>query len=549
MRQPHGILVSSPFHFNPTCVTGGAKFQAALEEWSAMRTLLSSSIKSYLDACTALTAIYAQAPDWSSQESAVDLGLKTVDLELDSLASEENALRDVRTSLATIRNKSVTLVRVNTLPPEILAQIFVLSKAYCIRSGSIYFNNIASVCAYWQRVAFNTPDLWTHIDVGPRTPVNLAEVLLRRAKDKPLHIHLCEPELERTPDIDISKTISVITPHIHRVCSMDMQSYNQSRAFICTLLNLWLAHGSTTLSKSLSIYRPKGERLLYSYGVTSKHRQLKCQSENANGVLSSLSTLHLDRVKFDWGNCAYRDLIDLRIDLPSPNPSISMPQLITILTANPALSTLKLGRLKITSPEDWVPPAPVELNHLKVLNLIHLQPGSLRLLLPVISLPSASGELSVGLSLSGGSQDELQNFLARSQMAMLYCLCSELSTLQRTLVSLPCLDTLILDHLEISEEPATEENVVASQPMQHSHISSVVLLSSVVSFTGLERFVTEHGVQTLSLEKCSAHKESNHDLQAMRASLLELFPKLGCSISDTDSTYRQPCRTIFDYLS
>ncbi|KAG8686526.1 hypothetical protein FRC09_014070 [Ceratobasidium sp. 395] len=546
MRQPHEILVSSPGHF-PTWAAKGAKFQAALEEWRAMRTLLSSSIKSYLDACTALTTIYAQAPDWSSQESAVDLGLKTVDSELDSLASEENALRDMRTSLATIRNKSATLVRVNTLPPEILAQIFVLSKAYCIRSGSIYFHNVASVCAYWQRVAFNTPDLWTHIDVGPRTPVNLAEALLERAKDKPLYIHLCEPEPERTPDSDISKTISTITPHMHRVCSMDIQSYSLSRVFTCALLNLWLAHGSTTLSKSLSVYRPKGERLLYSCG-DGKHRRLKYQSDSANGVLSSLTTLHLDRVKFDWDSPAYRDLIDLRLDLPSQSPSISIPQLVTILTANPALSTLKLGRLKITSPEDWVPPAPVELNHLKVLNLIHLQPGSLRLLLPVISLPSASGELSVGLSLSGGSQDELENFLARSQMATLYCLCSE-STVRRTLVSLPCLDTLVLDHLEMSEEPAAEENVVASQPMQYSHISSVVLLSSVVNFTGLERFVTEHGVHTFSLEKCSVQKESSHDLQAMRTSLLELFPELGCSISDTDSTSRQSCRTMFNYLS
>ncbi|KAG9119223.1 hypothetical protein FRC07_005840 [Ceratobasidium sp. 392] len=225
---------------------------------------------------------------------------------------------------------------------------------------------------------------------------------------------------------------------------------------------------------------------------------------------------------------------------------MSVSQLVTILTSNPAISILKLGRLKITSPEDWVPPTPILLNHLKVLNLINLQADSLRLLLPLISLPSAPDELSVGLSFSGDDQvKELEDFLARSQMTTLYCLCSQ-NTVRRTLVSLPCLDTLILHQLMMFDEPPSEISV-PPQPAQYSHIANVILLSSIVTFTGLERFVAEHCPQNISLEQCSARAETSHDLQAMRSSLLELYPKLGCTISDTDSSSRLPCRTMFDH--
>ncbi|KAG8694641.1 hypothetical protein FRC08_008349 [Ceratobasidium sp. 394] len=311
------------------------------------------------------------------------------------------------------------------------------------------------------------------------------------------------------------------------------------------MLNLWFSHGSTTLPRALSVYRPIGEQLLYPYGG-SKNGMLKSRSENAQGVLLSLSTLHLHRVKFDWESGAYRGLVDLRLSLPCHNATISASQLATILAANPAISILKIAHLRVTSPEDWIPPAPVVLDRLKVLNLANLPSSSLRLLLPLINLPSSPDELSVSLPISSDSQKELGIFLAGSQINTLYCLCSDSSGWPAVAKSLPCLDTLILHEFNMCDIPDAE-NDKPPQSTQYSQISSVVLLSSVVTFTGLERLLAEHGAPHLSLECCSARSETLHDLEAVRAALLELRPDLKFSISDTDSTSRLPCRTMFDH--
>ncbi|KAG8766772.1 hypothetical protein FRC12_006665 [Ceratobasidium sp. 428] len=546
LSQPVEIPSSSPSHF-PTWAAKCAGFQDALEEWKAARMLLASSIKSYLDACTTLATTYAQPPFRYYAESTVEEALTTVDSELDSLASEEHALRNIRISLATMRNRSATLARINTLPPEILAQVFVLSRTHCVHDNSLKFHDLAGVCAYWQQIALDTLDLWTHIDIGPGTPLNLAKLLLQRTRDSPIHVHLHEPEAEKidnrlipTPDHEVSKAITVLTPHIHRVCTLDIESYSYSRVFIRALLNLWLTSGSATLSKSLSVFRPSGEQLLYPYG-RSKNGMLKSRSENANELLSSLSTLHLHRVKFDWHSGAYKNLIDLRLDLPCQNAPISVSDLAAILTSNPIISILKLGRLRVTSPEDWTPPAPISLKSLKVLNIANLQSDSLRLVLPLVALPSFPDKLSVGISVVDELQSELESFFVRSQMTTLYCRCSGGSA-WRARKTFPCLDTLILYQFVMTDEPAAEEGTASSQLIQYTPISSIILLSSIVSFTGLERFVTEHSVQHISLEKCEG------DLEHIQNLMMESHPELNCSISSIDSTSRWPCRTMFDHV-
>ncbi|KAG8697368.1 hypothetical protein FRC08_006570 [Ceratobasidium sp. 394] len=406
----------------PSSVGIDTTVKSTLAGWKAARASLSDTTQSYLSACVALRAVCISPSHRTLERASVEEALVTVDSELDSLATESNALHAMQTSLATMRNKSATLARVNTLPPEVLADIFVQSRNYCARNDDFNFCDIAGVCAYWREIALNTADLWTHIDVGPDTPSGMTSLLLARAKSTPVHIHVYEPEpsgSNPTSDYEVGKAANALKPYIQHVRALEIESHSYSRNFVGGVLNLWLDRGSQTLPRSLAISRPGGDQILSPDGIT-KNGILNSRSENAKGVLSSLDTLHLHGVHFDWDCGAYRGLVDLRLDCAGYSVSISISQLMSVLSANPNLAILKLKHLEISDIGDQSQPTPILLGNLRVLKLVDHHSTGLHILLPLITLPAASAELSVGIHCSDRIHNQLQAFITRSSISVLY---------------------------------------------------------------------------------------------------------------------------------
>ncbi|KAG8694048.1 hypothetical protein FRC08_008736 [Ceratobasidium sp. 394] len=535
----------------PSSAATDATFRPALAEWKAARTLLADTIKSYLAACATLRAVCTTPTYQPSQHTLVEELLVTVDSELESLAAEENALHMMRVSLVTTRNNlSTTLVPVNTLPPEILARIFAMSNGCCVRESKQH-HNFAGACVYWRQIATNAAYLWTHIDVGPGASESLVSLLLGRSKGSPLHVHLKEPKSENnepTPEHEVSRATSIVMPHVHRICSLDLESYSYSRGFVGAMLNLWLEGGNPSLAKSLVVYRPNASMLLSPDGH-SRNVTLMSRSDNATGILRSLSKLHLQNVMFDMDTSTYRNLVDLQLSCFCAPTPISIAQLADVLSANQALATLKLSSLTLTRPEGWSHPAPIALSCVQVMNIFHLDPDSLRLLLPLISLTTASVAVGLGPAPFNQIHNEFKGLLTRSNVTALYCWQDKghpFPTWSSLWGLLPSLDNFVLDEFHMGDEPVVEENTSNPQSPPPPRLPSVLLLDCTVTLVGLTALIAKYGIQKLRIERCKISNGSEDGWEWTRASLLATYPELECTLSDIPSTGQLEYCRIFD---
>ncbi|KAG8713205.1 hypothetical protein FRC08_013575 [Ceratobasidium sp. 394] len=373
-------------------------------------------------------------------------------------------------------DKPTTLARINTLPPEIFPRIFALAKLYCLHNiftpyQPHQFNNFADVCRYWRQIAIDTTDLWTHIDIGPKTPTSLTQLLLERTRGSPIHIHFYEPA--PLPGASHSTTgpydvIPILKPYILQVRSLDLDSYAYSTENVGFILNLWLDYGSTTLPRSLFINRPFCTSLL-SADEEGRPGTRVSQSENSRMVLSSIRTLHLHGAVLPWDSGAYFGLTDLRLEFREFSVCISQSQFAGILSASPALTILILSSLTITRTGGWNQHTPTLLGSLKFLDLRLVDPDSLQLLLPLIALPDPPNGLSVSLPAHQKLRGTLEAFFARSHTGTLYYESIEDTESLSPLGSLPRIDKLlILYSFYIGSGQLTETNPLLPQsPTAH----------------------------------------------------------------------------------
>ncbi|KAG8687405.1 hypothetical protein FRC08_011980 [Ceratobasidium sp. 394] len=524
--------------------------RSALDGWKTARTLLTEVINYYMASCMTLHRVCTMPMHLNPESFLVEEALAAVDSELQSLATEEMLLCFMRAGLATMRNHSQTLTKASTLPPEILTRIFVLSKTfYCAPGDRLSFYNFARVCRHWREIAITRPELWTHMDVGPGTPGIVRVLPLLRGKDRPIYVHLHEMEPGRdnlTPDHEVSKAISLLTPHMDRVYALNIESTSPSRNFASALLNLWLGSSNPDLVRFLRVYRPMASTILSSDGQ-SRNGMLATRSESAGGMLRSLSRLHLQNVKLDWDSGAFQDLVDLRLAVTI---SVSVSQVADILSANPELSILKLSRLTITRPEGWRDPEPVLLRRLHSLFFADMGLDSLQLLLPLIGRSTPPTELGLGIVPLVPLHDDLRAFLTRTGATGLYCFHImdrySFPTWLSLLRSLPSLRNLVLNGFHMSNVPVNETGAVTSQPSPSPHLPNITLLECKVTLEGLADLVAEHGIRCLRLENCQVLEGNDGNLEDLRASLLEVYPELNCIVSDMDSTVQWDYCHMFD---
>ncbi|KAG8717619.1 hypothetical protein FRC08_007102 [Ceratobasidium sp. 394] len=539
--NPHHMLISNSHQCSPPPAIN-LTVKSALQEWKSARTLLASTIQLYLAASTTLRVSCATPLRHSEEQSALEEALVTVDSELELLALEERALHDVRIgTLGTMRNNSTTLVRINTLPPEILARIFMLSKPRCVHDPGFKPDSFVAVCTYWRQVALDATGLWTHIDLGPNTPNGLPQLLLSRSGNTPIHVHVYNPRSHEEPDQDTSKravreVAIVLKPHLCRVRTFSLESESSNGFFVGFVMKFWITHGKfSSKLRSLSVHH------LYHLHV------LSLRSLPASDVLLDVNTLHLRNVVFNWDSIVYHGLVDLRLSFRF-SVSISTSQLANLLSASPALTTLKLGLLRVDHVEDWIQPAPILMKHLEVLNLVGIGFESAALLLSLITLTSPLVELGMKFSEHDMSDNHLADSLIRSRVTTLYCSnYDNPPVFWKPLKCLPHLRTLVLDGFNVADIPEDDANPSPSRSLPLFHFPSVILLNCIVSPKRLNGFVAEHDVKGLHLDMCvTLTPGPSRGMQAIQTSLLGAYPNLRCSISDMDSTRQLACRTMFN---
>ncbi|KAG8717620.1 hypothetical protein FRC08_007103 [Ceratobasidium sp. 394] len=553
MMNPHRMLIPSSHQSSPSAGIN-VSIKSALQEWRTTRRLLASAIQSYLAACTTLRVSCVTPLRHPEEQSILEDALVTVDSELEPLALEERKLHDMRIStLGMMRNNSTTLARINTLPSEILAKILALSRSPCIHDCRFTLHHFICVCVRWRQVIMNTTYLWAHIDISPNTPSRLTTLLLTRSGNAPLHVHVYEPEMDEIEEELVYRLMAMqvmqdLSPHLHRVRILEIVTHSDRKEFVNIVLNLWLDHGKMGVPGSLLVYRPKLPYSRSQFQIISLRNQGETP-DNTERMLLALTTLHLQHVKFDWESSAYRGLVDLQLSFWGPdNVSISMSQLASILSANPLLSTLKLGDLAVDYTEDWTQSTPIVLEHLKVLNIVYMRSKFANLLLSLITLPSPLTELSVGISLDSTEDNQLVDFLARSRITTLYCGGDDSVTSWNHILQLPySLRTLVLHRFSFYDALINEASAQSSQLVSPSP-PVVILLDCDLDLEFLKRFINRYNLRHLRLEQCRLSRNwiANPSLNSIRTSLSEMYPDTQCLISSVDSTERLACRTIFD---
>ncbi|KAG8775857.1 hypothetical protein FRC12_001232 [Ceratobasidium sp. 428] len=499
--------------------------------------------------------------------------LASVNSELESLASEEEVLRDMRISLAAEVNNSTVLASVNKLPPEILARIFGMSKICCACEDGYRVNGLAGVCVYWRMIALGAADLWTHVDVSPQIPRRLTELLLDRSKEFPVHVHILDPELEKDPDPNneprsecpAESMMIVLESHLQRISTLCINSNGYYGHFIFNVLNVWSERGSNSLLKSLVVDRCR-YRIVDDLWITRESTTF----ENIEKMLHGLSTLHLRCTALDWDSSIYSGLLDLQLSFDG-DVWISIPELTNILTSCPALTTLKIENVRLEYVEGWVQP-PIVMQHLEFVHLAHMLPGDTSSVLSCITLPGPRVELGIILSQAGSLDSKLAEFFVRSPITTLYqassdcesncdgCLNDQFCEGGTFKASkffpqyLPHIHTLILDGFDLQTPPLNQPSVPALPPPLWPRLQNLVLLDCMIDFEVLRRLVYEIGVQSLHIEQHTGYHlpasyiRPHDELQKILASLQEVYPHLHCQISDlSNSTKQQAYRTVINW--
>ncbi|KAG8726808.1 hypothetical protein FRC12_023062 [Ceratobasidium sp. 428] len=345
------------------------------------------------------------------------------------------------------------------------------------------------------------------------------------------------------------KVIPMLKPHIHRVRSLDLESYAYSTNFVASVLNLWLNHGNPQTARSLFIHRP------YFDGILSvdepKPGTRISQSKKAKQVLLSVTTLHTSGSILPWDSSAYRDLVELKLQFHRCEASASESQLAALFSASPGLVTLRLASLLVTRTQEWSQPAPVLLSRLNILDLVDIEPESLELLLPLIAVPDSPDDLSVAVPFDSEPQTALEGFFARSRMTTLYCYhpYTYLAPRPSLLRSLPHVETVLILHQLLFDGNDNSTNSEPSRSPSTSLIPNVIVVSCKVTFEGLKDLVAMHHIQNLRLQRCELPDsiKDSQSLEDIHNSMLRTYPNLKLSIEDDDITWSHPIRTWDKY--
>ncbi|KAG8733476.1 hypothetical protein FRC11_005940, partial [Ceratobasidium sp. 423] len=365
----------------------------------------------------------------------------------------EAKLKEIQVTIDNARNSTLPVSRADSLPDDILMQIFRFVLDTCpapseshhdwvrdnveatplIEPSSDYLT-ITQSCSVWRRVALGSKSLWTDIEISPFSPfltqfLSRAEAYAKWSGDVPIYLRIhedCEPSSAlKIP----SRLMNVITLHHLNILDLCLTHCKPGVLTHLEIKTSRLRPGP----KGLPFDRPKhgffhGADPVWDDIGNQTDTLLTMPDNRLEDVLRPVTSLRLNRLYPVWPSFAYRGLIELALlsrnngEGPDPIPEAS---LALMFQSNPRLRILHFG-IKISSESTSLPTI---LDDLEILHLeapcIETQQSILRLISPgkklfrvKIKLLSRDIPLQVEeqqISFKG-VQEELRRCIARSQV-------------------------------------------------------------------------------------------------------------------------------------
>ncbi|KAG8703000.1 hypothetical protein FRC09_004406 [Ceratobasidium sp. 395] len=338
-----------------------------------------------------------------------------LDLELSSLPSHEQRLQEVRSRLNETRNSSQLLAPVNNLPPEILTMIFSLAIRLWINedyqqaeSSQISdTSDLSGVCRLWRRLMLQCHTFWSELHLSLKSPLSKAHyeraaLWAERSQNAPLTISAREGRVQEDDeefslpdepfwdDLEISKAVEFLSSLMPRVRALKI--YTKKRPadkFVCALLSCWIQYGTIGMAKELEIRVNSDLPELKLPEISPGVRDDKSlDPQTLRSFLGSLQEVHLQHVAINWGHLTYSGLTEIRIEFAFKSGWFpSQRDIANLLVANPELQLLILYGLRVRR-QRGATPAPVAINHLKVLGLETMDVKDIGLILPLITSTS-----------------------------------------------------------------------------------------------------------------------------------------------------------------
>ncbi|KAG8747360.1 hypothetical protein FRC12_014108 [Ceratobasidium sp. 428] len=307
---------------------------------------------------------------------------------------------------------------INVLPSELFSRIFSFVTGPTLLHTKLSKPHpllvLTAVCTQWRQIAIGTSSLWTHIQLPAPPPptkdssyrTEYIRLWLERAQGAPLHIYVLI-RAARTPDNQhyLSQLLCTLQPHVAHLKSLVFPVTTNS--IVYPFLALCSRYGVPGSLKSLAITSYREEENL---------------------------------VRQSWPTVYLQSLVSLQLSGLPEHMSLNFDELSAILSASPALQTLRLRNTGILPGHALA----ISLPDLQVLDVRDLDRDNLLELLHILFVGKLelNFRLSLGWLAESDVVDAIVPFCRRSNVVSLWFTGSFASLDHLVIALLSCLSSL-----------------------------------------------------------------------------------------------------------
>ncbi|KAG8702562.1 hypothetical protein FRC11_011404, partial [Ceratobasidium sp. 423] len=366
-----------------------------MEELKTAGKLFRTVLDRYLSVCSSIHNLYLQGGARNVAENHLD----DIKAEILCFSSYEPKLSEARIAITKVCNSLSPFASINSLPLEIMIQIFqlVLASKSCnigalIGPGTsynrsyvrgehfpVYPDCLAQVCTPWRQITLSSPSLWIHIDFT--TDKNIHSEILTRAKvhaqcanTLPLVLHIYEGQV-----IDYNKRSlkAFLLSIAHRITILDFTVIDSMSEFTSMVFEGLLpgcASASSPLTQLVVTFIGECSKPHFRSGednVARRDLRLAISQSVIEDSLRHISVLHSCGLFSYWSSTAYNDLVDLHLIASSGDDWNIIPEsdFCNILEASPKLRVLRFALLITQETAQSGPETPVHLEDLEVVGI------------------------------------------------------------------------------------------------------------------------------------------------------------------------------------
>ncbi|CUA78032.1 hypothetical protein RSOLAG22IIIB_12999 [Rhizoctonia solani] len=501
-----------------------------IEELDAASEYLSAALERYINVCLGVQHSYTREnrfPQITYQHS------RQVDAELAMITHYDTQLQKAKSLISQVRNLSLDLVPVHSLPPELVTRIFHFALApephepdWSRDPKGVGFpqspDYLAQVCSRWRQIAFTSSSLWNHLNFAlhmSRYQGHLprARSYVARSNQLPLQLYISE-------HFDLKQYDPALFTFLRSIASRTSALEYHSGGTKCLALVLKsllcsstpsiltkLVLNSTSGHLNAFLLTPETWTDLDDNGLQNMSLYLNISDKKLESILAPLTILHLRGIFPRWSSAAYHNLVDLRLNsaFRYSQCSIRESNLVSILKASPGLRIFHFG-LHIKHPGTQI--TAVSLERLEVVNIraicTYAKPLEVGSILRLIAPGKQPLRLTIENAVyeEGPSLEETARFFERSNITR-FCAKVGYPPVKRLLPRAPNLETLVFSscsltlrgNLDISNDQYP--TFQSSAPIPFSwHIRE-----SQVDLEDLGTFIPHYRIGPLVLSNCEIY--------------------------------------------